>query len=251
MERITQTALQRSNLNVPIRIIRAGQLCGATRTGIWNTADMYPILIATSFHPRMRCFPTFRNRSVDWVPVDVAASCISELILPRNTTTNTQEKENQNEKQKQNTHDEDKDKDEDKYKAVEEPPYTVHNITNPHPIPWPSLLSLLQSKLPQAQLKEIPIKEWVRRLTRLADEGVTGTELPGLRLLGFFERLAEEEVEGEGGGGKGKRRGDSAVVFETMKTRERSPALRDCGPVCEEWIGRTVDGWRGSGFLRI
>jgi hypothetical protein len=188
---------------------------------------MYPILIATSFHPRMRCIPTFASRSVDWLPVDVAAQCISQLLLSQRN----------NAKIARGKH-----KQQQQYREVdeEENTYTVHNIVNPERIPWSSLLSIIQSSMTGGPVEEIPISEWVRRLTSLADQGVTVTDLPGLRLLGFFERMAEEED----GGAADK-------VFETGRSRELSSALRECGPVCKEWLERTLKVWREDGFLKI
>lgn len=228
VERITKTASLPNTLQIPIRILRVGQLCGSIRTGLWSTAEMYPILFATSFHPRMHCIPTFTSRSVDWVPIDVAAHCISELLFQEEST-----KRKTKGKQKQTQ----ESKDLEDGGSV----YTVHNIVNPHPISWPSLLSILQSSIKCGPIEEVPISEWVRRLNSLVDEGLTATDLPGLRLLGFFERLAEDE--GEGGGRE--------RIFETGKTREMSHSLRDCGPVCKEWIQSMLDVWRRNGFIDV
>jgi thioester reductase-like protein len=204
VERITQTASHPAGLNILIRILRVGQLCGSTRTGLWNTSDMYPILFATSFHPRMRCIPTFPTRPVDWVPIDTAARTISQLLLlsPKSPPHHQHN-----------------------------PPYTVHNIVNPHPISWPALLSILNHPL-----QEIPMKDWVRRLTILANDGLAADAdaVPGLRLLGFFERMATDA---------------RGAVFETARTRELSPALRACGPVCKEWIDANLETWRRDGFF--
>ena len=224
VERITQTASLHSNLNIPIHILRVGQLCGAIRTGIWNTAEMYPILFATSFHPRMRCIPTFASRSVEWLPIDVAAQTISQLLLPQKAKgKEKQELERGDANTPENT-------------------YIVNNIVNPTPIPWSSLLSILQSSISPAggPLEEISISEWVRRLTALADEGgLKASDLPGLRLLGFFERMADEEE------------GSREILFETGGTMSLSPALRECGPLCKEWIDGTLKVWRTEGFVNI
>ena len=101
---------------------------------------------------------------------------------------------------------------------------------------------MLQSSIKSGPVEEVQISEWVRRLTSLADEGLTTIDLPGLRLLGFFERLAEEDT-GEGNG--------RDKIFETGYTREMSPALRDCGPVCKEWIQSMLDAWKRIGFIDV
>lgn len=190
---------------------------------------MYPSLFATAFHPRMRCLPTFTRRILDWIPIDIAAQTICDLLTPQGTTTKNPKGK---EKQAEQDHN------------IQESPYTVHNIVNPTPIPWSTLLSIVQSSIdPSATpLEEIPIADWVQRLTALADEGLTASDLPGLRLLGFFERLADEERHSAGGGDK---------AFETAATRRLSPALRDCGPICKEWIEGSLNVWRKDGFVNI
>jgi hypothetical protein len=176
---------------------------------------MYPILFATSFHPRMHCIPSFESKCVDWLPIDIAATVISELLFP------------QDESAKSATAIQDKEKNDT---------YTVHNIVNPNPIPWSSLISMLRSSA-GTHVEEVPMTEWVRRLTALADEGLAASEIPGLRLLGFFERMASEE--------------EGSKDFETGRSREHSRALRECGAVCREWIDANVKVWKGDGFLIV
>jgi hypothetical protein len=233
VERITQQAALNSTLRIPVRIFRIGQLCGSVRTGIWKASEMYPSLLATAFHPRMRCLPTFTSRILDWIPIDVAAQTISDLLVPHGNTTKTSKGKGK--------HDDQQAKEDSNF---QESIYTVHNIVNPTPIPWSTLLSIIQSsiKISSTPLEEIPIADWVHRLTALADEGLKAIDLPGLRLLGFFERLAEEERHSAGGGDK---------AFDTAETRKLSPALRDCGPICREWIEGSLDVWRRDGFVSI
>lgn len=84
------------------------------------------------------------------------------------------------------------------------------------------------------------MKTWVHRLTSLANSGADPKNVPGLRLLQFFENmLDEEEVEGHVG----------SKVFETGKTRNISKTLRECGGMRGEWIRANVERWREVGFL--
>jgi len=64
-------------------------------------------------------------------------------------------------------------------------------------------------------------------------------ELPGLKLLQFFKNMAESEKGG----------GEVSRVFETVKTREISDALRDVDPFCGKWVGCNFKVWKESGFL--
>jgi hypothetical protein len=181
---------------------------------------MWPILFATSAVPEMNALPRFEGKSVDWIPVDIAASTISDILLsPKPKATSVSK--------------------------GEEGEYNVHNITNPHPIPFSSLLTMLQPLLScnnPHPLEIIDMKAWVARLNSLADRGMDPVEVPGLKLLQFFENMATEE----GGGGEGGK----VLPFETEKTRGVSASLRDCGAFCGKWIEGNVRVWREGGFLR-
>jgi hypothetical protein len=176
---------------------------------------MWPILLATSAHTEVNALPRFEGKSVDWIPVDIAASTISDILLspkPKAASMSVG-------------------------KGGE---YNVHNITNPHPIPFSSLLTMLQSSLSSSNssnLEIVDMKDWVARLNGLADRGMDPAEVPGLRLLQFFENMVDQD-EGE------------SRVFETEKTRGLSASLVDCGAFCGEWIEGNVRVWREGGFLR-
>jgi len=179
----------------------------------------------------MNAIPIFENKIVDWVPVDVAASCITELLFTNQNGNvvpligRNGDREGEGEAKGN---------------------YEVHNIVNPHPIPWKDLLSLLQaSSISSTPMRELPIQEWVSRLSSLVDKD---TDIPGLRLLHFFEKMAVEETETEDEG-KRKGEGNKILIFETEKTRGIIKALRECGAVCREWIEGNVRVWREGGFI--
>ena len=205
VERLTQLASACESLQQKVILVRVGQLCGSTKTGQWNTNEMWPIMFATSFHARMKCIPVFEEKMVDWIPVDVAARSIGEVLLSSREV-------------------------EDGYK--------VHNIVNPNSIPWSDLLPMLQVSDKTSELEILPMSEWVARLSALSSE-LSPDELPGLKLLQFFENMAASEVEG----------GEKSIVFETGKTRSVSEALRECPPFCREWIERSLEVWKENGFL--
>ncbi len=80
------------------------------------------------------------------------------------------------------------------------------------------------------------MEEWVQRLTSLSENGASPDEIPGLRLLQFFESMVLEKDE------EGK-------VFETGKTRGISKNLRACGGFNQKWVDGNVRVWREVGFL--
>ncbi|CAD6891430.1 unnamed protein product [Tilletia controversa] len=67
-------------------IARVGQLCGDTECGIWNETEAYPLLVRTAVE--VGCLPD-SGPSIDWLPVDIAASALVDIALadrPRTTT---------------------------------------------------------------------------------------------------------------------------------------------------------------------
>ncbi|KAH8803282.1 male sterility protein [Xylogone sp. PMI_703] len=206
VERLTQSAS--SKLNIPVTILRVGQLCGSTATGQWNSDEMWPILFASSVHTTINALPALKMKIVDWVPVNVAAKVISEVVF----------QPHKKDQAHRNT-------------------YDVHNITNPNPLPWSTLLDILNKANLSSKnqpLPIIPLSEWLRRHHTTA----TDLEIPALRLLPSFEGLLVDEEDGI----KDK-------VFETSKTQIISPILKESGPVCEDWAEKWIGRWREEGFL--
>lgn len=246
VERITQIAS--SVHSIPIKLLRVGQLCGNTKTGHWNINEMWPILFSTSVHPSMRAIPIFPGKLVDWVPVNTAASVITEVLLSSHEYGKEPHQDGRNRKD------------------IALPLYKLHNIVNSRSITWEEVVQMLQKQNSNLQpLEEITMTAWVRRLTLLADKGFSGDEIPGLRLMHFFEGMAAagagssstSDSASDDTATRAKcmrdcdtmgNSGENSKIFDTTKTREVSASLRQLGPFCEEWIDRSVDVWKEQGF---
>ncbi|RFU33647.1 hypothetical protein B7463_g2658, partial [Scytalidium lignicola] len=211
IERLTQKAS--SVLNIPVTILRVGQLCGSTATGQWNSDEMWPILFASSVHPAINALPALKMKIVDWVPVNAAARVISDVVFQQAEEV-------------------------DLGKDI----YNVHNIANPNPLPWSDLLDILNksnlsSSSPQNHpLPVIPLSEWLQRHNNTTSE----LEIPALRLLPSFEGLLQDEEDGE-----------QDRMFETSKTEKISAALTETGPVCHEWVEKWIGRWKEERFSII
>jgi thioester reductase-like protein len=210
IERLTQIAS--TQLNIPIRLLRVGQMCGNTKSGAWNVDEMWPIMFASS--AKLGAVPMLGKgdgKRVDWIPVDVAGEAISEILLEPATPNPTVK-------------------------------YTVHNIVNPNPISWTSLVALLQkSGISSKPMEEISLSSWVGKLNDAVESGKDATEIPGLRLLQFFENMVEAD-------GKEMGAEEEDRVFETMESRGVSAALRACPGFCGDWVEGNVKWWRYGGF---
>ncbi|CAF3951474.1 unnamed protein product [Rotaria sordida] len=114
---------------VPVDIYRYGQISGDSKTGVWNTAEMIPLMICAG-GGELGVLPD-DCQQVDWIPVNYAAACIADIVM--NTTT-----------------------------EMASPVERVHHILNPHVISWSELLEYLQSS--GLQFKVISTKEWLRMI---------------------------------------------------------------------------------------
>ncbi|MCJ1385827.1 hypothetical protein MMC17_008951 [Xylographa soralifera] len=162
-ERLMEAASKQ--LSMSCVVLRVGQLCGHSNYGHWSKQDMYPIMFATSF--RLKTVPTFKKRLVDWLPVDIAAGTIKDILTEKNPHMCQR--------------------------------CTVFNIVNPSPLPWSILLEILQEcqlDRKEDRMVEVPIQAWTKHLSRAEAENEEGDRcLPAVRLLDFFEAMALEDSQ--------------------------------------------------------
>ncbi|KAI5203917.1 male sterility protein [Aureobasidium subglaciale] len=180
----------------PVQICRVGQLCGHTTLGSWNSSEMFPIMVATGLK-YLRAMPTFDKQQVDWLPVDRCANAISTLIS----------------------------------QTMPDDGYALHNLVNPSSISWSEFLDALELAS-GSHFERIHMGQWVTRLQDVSNEDDT---VPGAKLLGFFEAMAEEAQVG--------------IQFETSKTAALVPRLGGCTPVDEKLLRLYLERWRSEKFL--
>lgn len=182
-------------LDMPVRLYRVGQLCGHTMLGSWNTSEMFPIMIATGLST-LHAMPIFSQQSVNWLPVDVCADSIKTVLA-------TPSEEN----------------------------YTVHNLVNPSAICWTQFLDALE-QASGVSFERINMNDWVARLQKASEEK---TDIPGSKLLGFFEGMAEAE--------------DGESFFETSKTTAMVPRLANCKGMDAGLLKLYLSKWQEAGFM--
>ncbi|KAG2341880.1 acetyl-CoA synthetase-like protein [Suillus weaverae] len=73
--------------NIPVTIVRAGQLAGNTTLGAWNTMEYIPIFIEACFS--LKLMPS-QIPNMSWTPIDVASAILVDIMLkdPHRDTTN-------------------------------------------------------------------------------------------------------------------------------------------------------------------
>lgn len=212
-------------ISIDARIARVGQIAGPVKgQGIWNEWEWLPSLVLSSLH--VGAVPDSLGASqnkIDWVPIDLLAEVLVELTL------NIDGREAPKSIQAEATG-----------KA------RVFHPLNPHPVAWKSLLptivnTLSHSNIGTKKIDTVPFQAWLDKVR--ADAEMTGSadveamlkSNPAVKLLGFYEKLAEDREN---------------LAFETSKTEGASSKMRSIGEIKPEWIQRWVGAWLATGKER-
>jgi thioester reductase-like protein len=231
-EAICEQAHLTTTLRDRISVLRVGQLCGDTESGIWNVTEAWPLMLSSV--SVTKSLPDLKD-ALDWLPVDIAAQAIMEIAMPDDSQPPAYSEVKPNTSQQT----------------------PVYHILNPatHPT-WTSLLSWLLKLYPDFDI--LPPATWVARLDSLRGENA---EHPARKLLGLWKDAyasddashsvqAEGEEEGEEyGGGEEKGEAKACVAFIMERTKEAVSVMRDVRPVDEElfekiwgWVERAMIG---------
>ncbi|KAI8961540.1 acetyl-CoA synthetase-like protein [Daldinia sp. FL1419] len=177
-------------LHIPIMVARIGQVCGAIRSpGRWNPKEWIPRLIVGSIRlgvipDSLGAYGTSTN-DVDWIPVDILADVIVEILLRGATSSRGQP-----------THPQ------------------VYHLMNPKQTNWANLLPAIlevskdlklgpskDKSVSNTPLTVVPREEWLKRLRESAnnlDAQQAGQDPdavnPALKLLDFYEEQLAEKV---------------------------------------------------------
>jgi hypothetical protein len=141
--------------------------------------------------------------SVTWVPVDILAAIIVELVckdcLP-----------------------ELKDKKTEAWTKY-------YHLENPHTVKWSTLVPAVQEYFAEEKLQVISMDDWVDKLEASGKEqDADASQNPGLKLLGMY---------------KGLKCARECVILDTKVTRERSQVMQNLPPVNQEWMRLWLRQW--------
>ncbi|KAL1631005.1 putative NRPS-like protein biosynthetic cluster [Neofusicoccum ribis] len=213
IEKITQHYA--TALSIPVKLFRVGQLCGHSRLGVWNSTEMWPIMLSTGLH-HLHALPSLPSTPVNWLPVDTCATSIASALFPQEARCDGE---------------------------ISTAAYTVHNLVNPSTISWSTFLATLANAAATTSpavsaFDTISMPAWVALLEKAAEEG--RHDVPGLKLLGFFQEMAAADGSEDAAVGGGKT--GEGVEFVTA-------SVRDAGAVDAEMVGLWLERWRAEGFL--
>lgn len=134
-ERIVESAFQWLKSELQPSIVRIGQISGSQSTGYWTVKEHFPELVRAC--QRMGRFPNLEG-SLSWLPVNRAASILSDVLLHTST------------------------------------PSLVYHVENPIRQPWSNVLIVMERKL---NLKSLPRMGFAAWLTEASKSGHVPTDL--------------------------------------------------------------------------
>ena len=83
-ESILDHLAQSTSSRPQVRILRIGQLCGSTKSGIWNRQEAWPLMLDVGIRHMSGKLPDLHAAGLgrlDWLPVDLAARSILEIAF--------------------------------------------------------------------------------------------------------------------------------------------------------------------------
>jgi len=198
---------------LPARVLRIGQLSGDTKSAHWNETEAVALMIRSAL--TTGCLPNLRDETVTWLPVDVAADAIVQIVQHAATGN-----------------------------GDHSDPDLVYHLLNPVMFSFrDDLLPMLKAHPAMPQFDIVEPDEWLDRLEKSESDVEKN---PSMKLLDFW-RIKY------GGASKAaavaaKVRGDEEVTagltFETTRTRAHAKVLDEIrDPVSEGLAARYVDVW--------
>ncbi|KAF2085480.1 acetyl-CoA synthetase-like protein [Saccharata proteae CBS 121410] len=163
-ERLLEAASEVSGISA--NIVRSGQIAGPvekTGGGVWNVQEWFPTIIKSSKHLGMLPDSIGSMDIVDWIPVDLLARVVIDLM----------------------------------HHDLAQPTVftTVNHLVNPKHGSWRSLLPTVQRQLDPSP-KVVPTQQWVEAVQKSASmPDADANKNPAIKLLDFYENMAAETRE--------------------------------------------------------
>jgi len=224
-------------------ILRIGQIAGPIEhNSIWPTREWLPSLIVSSKSIDALPSDLGRMTDVDWIPVDVLADCISEIIL--GGTKNEGEQQSSRE-----------DSNNGRCK--------VYHVVNPNIVSWGSLLPVVQDRTRIFRTK--PLHEWIELVQGGPDvdqaptvSAKAGAINPAKKILQFYQGLQQPRNADHGYAyppnamenksiDKSHALDDDALLAVRLYQLENmagvSTTFRSLKPVNGAWLAKWIDGW--------
>ena len=228
---VAERVLNEASRRIPIlstTVLRVGQIAGPVRhDGTWPAREWLPSLVISSKAVGALPIDLGKMNDVDWVPVDLLADCISEIVSSSQVQGSMEGQL------------------EDKEHARK-----VYHILNPNVVSWQDLLPTVQQQT--GVFRTVPLRDWielVREQPGLDEDTTASTEArlpnPAKKILQFYEALdlaskgdthaTDQAVVGHEEGRKSR--------YELRNMASVSDSFRRLEPVSNAWMAKWVGGW--------
>lgn len=205
-ESICEQAHLHTRLKDHIAVLRIGQLCGDTESGIWNVTEAWPLMLSSV--KATGSLPDLKGEKLAWLPVDLAAQAVIEIS--QSTTS----------------------------KPTNDLGVPVHHLLNPSTeSTWSDLLTWLKNTIPPFDI--VSPSTWISQLDSLTDEAA---KHPARKLLGLWKDAYGNDKDGTGAPKQETEKKKENVQFEMDETKKVAPVMRDVRPIGEEQFGK-IWGW--------
>ncbi|KAJ5087903.1 hypothetical protein N7456_011519 [Penicillium angulare] len=223
-----------------LAVLRVGQVAGPVAThgegSIWTRRDWVPAIIDSSAYLRKLPATLGSATDLDWIPIDLLAEVMNQLIHSDTKTTGDDE--------------------------------IYYNLVNPQASSWNSLVPTIQARLESALSPEkvqiVPFSQWLDDLQNTEEaivqetgkqNGSTPSQTTasraqtGLKLLSYFRMLAESSTSDDV-----PRPAPSVLSWAIGNGLARSSVFADLAPVSPSWFetwlaASPIPTRRGSGEL--
>lgn len=216
-EHVLNRATEASRGAISTAILRVGQIAGPVKSSkaAWPAQEWLPSLVISSQTVRALPGSLGRMDQVDWVPVDLLADGISELLDNRQAWDCG---ENRRERKQS----------------------SVFHVINPNAVAWAELLPALKAQTGVGQI--VPLRDWIDLVRQGPEEDSSMHRNPARKILQFYEALADTV---SGGSESGRPAGTqmSKERFELGNMTRCSDTFEKLQPVSGEWLAKWASQW--------
>jgi thioester reductase-like protein/aryl carrier-like protein len=189
-----------SQYGIQTAIVRASQLAGASTQAsgaAWNRHEWLPSLVHASRAMKKLPRTLGTMEQLDWVPMDVAGATVVDIAT-----------------------------------APASEPLRVYHLANPSRTSWSQIYPVIESYYREdgVNIEVVGYDDWVQELGQIELTRENVEQVPGLKLLSFYEGLRPGA-------------GITLPTLATKTTEAISPALRDGRPVGEDDVRKWLKQW--------
>ena len=187
-------------LGIKTAIVRAGQLAGPSiqaNGAAWNRHEWLPTLVHTSKILKKLPRTLGNMERVDWVPMDVAAGTVIDIAtIPSHE------------------------------------PVEVYHLVNPHTTTWSQIYPVVQAfyNCTGIDVEIVEYDDWANELERIPQTKENAMQVPGLKLLDFYQSLRPDTGRG-------------IPALESDRAEVASKTLREGKAVDESVVKKWLSQW--------